>query len=155
MARSGAAYKILWDEGGALHKDEIAKMSRERGPIKNTGSPRPVGSTAAQIGAEVEKAGGEGCALPACADAGPRLLDWCAKRGAVAAGHAGRGVPRGLAPRLGDQERHLRLHGDHGLRGEYGRRRHQQRRLQDRIARRLAAGHDGHPRSRRHVHERD
>lgn len=52
MTYKDAAYKILLDEGGTLHKDEIAKRAKERGLIKNTDNERIGDSIAAQIDTE-------------------------------------------------------------------------------------------------------
>lgn len=52
-----AAYKILLNEGGPLHKNEIAKRAKKRGLIKNRTNPRIGDSIAAQIDAEISKMG--------------------------------------------------------------------------------------------------
>ncbi len=52
-----ATRKILSDEGGPLHKDEIAKRAKERGLIKNTDNPRVADAIAAQISTEINKMG--------------------------------------------------------------------------------------------------
>lgn len=57
MTYKNAAHKILSDEDGPLHKDEIAKRAKERGLIEDTNNPRIGDFIAAQIGTEINKLG--------------------------------------------------------------------------------------------------
>ena len=57
MTYKKAAHKILLDEGGPLHKDEIAKRAKERGLIKPTTNTRVADAIAAQIGVEIKRSG--------------------------------------------------------------------------------------------------
>lgn len=59
MTYKDAARRILSDEGGALHKDEIAKRAKERGLIKPTGNQRIGDSIAAQIDGELNNKTGK------------------------------------------------------------------------------------------------
>ena len=57
MTYKDAAHEILLDEGGPLHKDEIAKRAKERGLIKPTMNTRVADAIAAQIGVEIKRLG--------------------------------------------------------------------------------------------------
>lgn len=57
MTQLNAAYEILLEEGGPLHKNEIAKRAKERGLIKGTVNPRIGDFIAARIGTEIRKMG--------------------------------------------------------------------------------------------------
>ena len=57
MTYKDAAYKILLEEGGPLHKNEIAKRAKKRGLIKKTDHKRIGDFIAAMIGTEIRKMG--------------------------------------------------------------------------------------------------